>query len=334
MTHSSDDLKPIARFRALAAGFHVPLLLREMLSLGIFDTLMAGPKTAAELSAGAGASERGIEAMANLAVFHGVLTLQNTKYEFAPGDADLFVKEAGSSAAEVVLDDTIEQLWRDGLHAAVTTGTSPYERVFQRSDDQVRSISLLTSFRFRAERSVIESIDVSGRRNLLSPGGRAADHCAILCRQNPGLGATALDVRPMLDFAAGNAARAGVADRVNLIEGNYRTDPYPDGHDVVLFAGPLHSEPEAMCRQLLSKARAALPAGGLLVIHGVLFSDDKTGSEYGAFITLNQLIRNPQAGRPRAAGEYRTWLAGSGFGSIQIAEHPEFESVIVTAIAE
>lgn len=78
---------------------------------------------------------------------------------------------------------------------------------------------------------------------------------------------TAVDISSVaLDRAAGQAASAGVADRVAFRHADLRTDPPGDGYDLV-SAQYMHLQPEDR-RELYARLAAAVGPGGTLLVVG------------------------------------------------------------------
>jgi hypothetical protein len=73
--------------------------------------------------------------------------------------------------------------------------------------------------------------------------------------------------------------------------------------------------------QLLRRARAALAAGGRVIIHDFVLDDDKAGPRSGALFALNMLVGTPGGGAYSAA-EYAAWLAAAGFETARFVPLP------------
>jgi acetylserotonin N-methyltransferase len=88
-------------------------------------------------------------------------------------------------------------------------------------------------------------------------------------------------------------------------------DVWPTGFDVHLISNVLHDWDEPTVRTLLAKSHAALPAGGLLIIHDAHINAEKTGplhvAEYSA------LLMNITEGKCYSVREMQGCLADAGF---------------------
>jgi hypothetical protein len=157
---------------------------------------------------------------------------------------------------------------------------------------------------------------LGGRRQLLDVGGGSGIYSATMVAAHPGLSATVLEQPPVDAIVRKEIARHGLAGRVGVASGDMFAMAWPAA-DVVLMSNVLHDWDLPEVRLLLAKAAAALPTGGLLVIHDAFLHDDRAGplavAEYSA------LLMNITRGKCYSPAEYGAVLAELGFeaGSYQ-----------------
>lgn len=161
-------------------------------------------------------------------------------------------------------------------------------------------------------------VDLAGRRRLLDIGGGSGIYACTLAAHHPGLRAIVFDQPPVDRIAARLIAARECQAQVDVHAGSFFTDPWPTDCDVHLFSNVLHDWGVAEVRQLLAASHAALPAGGLLVIHEAFIDAAKTGplpvAEYSA------LLMHSTQGKCYATSEYDTLLAEAGFEAVTFAE--------------
>jgi len=78
-------------------------------------------------------------------------------------------------------------------------------------------------------------------------------------------------------IAARAIASRGCAERVAVAAGDMLDGPLPGHADVHLYSNVLHDWDEPVVRQLIAASFAALPAGGLIVIHDAFLNAAKDG---------------------------------------------------------
>ncbi|PRY19486.1 methyltransferase family protein [Pseudosporangium ferrugineum] len=166
-------------------------------------------------------------------------------------------------------------------------------------------------------RALGESVELGPYTRLLDVGGGSGAYPIELCGRFPGLSATVLDLPHVCEMATGKIAAAGLSDRIATTPGNFLTDAaLPGGHDVLLLSMILHDWDEATNRELLAKAYAALPAGGLVIISELLLDADRTGPAPAALMGMNMLVETV-GGRNYSDVEYADWLGAAGFTDVR-----------------
>ncbi|MFE3830832.1 methyltransferase [Streptomyces sp. NPDC059092] len=182
----------------------------------------------------------------------------------------------------------------------------PLEEVFHRA---------MTAFTLRSVDALIEQPVFDGVRHVLDVGGGDGSTSARLVARNPLLRSTVFDMPSVSKLASG--AEAGTyPDRVSLMPGDIFTDRFPAGPDAVLFSHVLEIFDEDSILLLLSKAYAALPAGGRVMVYGYNVSDDETEGVFGARLGLYFNVLASGRGMAYPARDYERWLREAGFGEV------------------
>ena len=103
-------------------------------------------------------------------------------------------------------------------------------------------------------------------------------------------------------------------------------DALPDGFDLHRFSNVLHDWDAGRVRQLLVKSAAALPAGGMIIIHDAHVNADKTGPLPVA--AYSALLMTITEGKCYSEKEMAGYLAEAGFGEYSCATTAADRSVI------
>jgi predicted O-methyltransferase YrrM len=130
-----------------------------------------------------------------------------------------------------------------------------------------------------------ECVDLTGRKNLLDVGGGPGSYSIAACRKYPQLKATVFDLPETTAIATQVIARDGMQDRVTVCPGDWDTDDFGEGFDVVMFSNVLHG-PTSNAPMKLGKAYAAMQAPGLLVVQEFILNDEKTGPQCSALFNV------------------------------------------------
>jgi hypothetical protein len=122
----------------------------------------------------------------------------------------------------------------------------------------------------------INNIDLAGRRKLFDLGGGPGTYSIAACRRYPELEAVVFDLPETISIAKEVIAREGMQDRVTTQAGDWETEAFGEGNDVVLFSNVLHG-PGSKAEIKLKKAYDSMVDGGLLLAQDFLLNDEKTG---------------------------------------------------------
>ncbi|MBI2928264.1 MAG: methyltransferase [Verrucomicrobia bacterium] len=163
-------------------------------------------------------------------------------------------------------------------------------------------------------RVLAEKLDCRGCTHLLDVAGGSGIYACCLVARHSHLRATVLEKPPVDKVAARAIAERGCADRVSVVAGDMFTDAWPTTADAHLLSNVLHDWDVPVVKQLLRSSFAALPPGGLLVIHDAFLNADKSGPV--AVARYSALLMHATEGRCYSVAEMEAWLREAGFGEV------------------
>lgn len=109
---------------------------------------------------------------------------------------------------------------------------------------------------------------------LLDVAGGDATMASQIVKAHPNIHITVFNLPAAAYLARQTVAKAGLTERVSVIDGDFFRDPLPHGYDMVMFSRVLADWPREACRMLLGKAHASLHPGGTLLICEPLSDDN------------------------------------------------------------
>jgi predicted O-methyltransferase YrrM len=175
--------------------------------------------------------------------------------------------------------------------------------------------------------ALAKNLDLSHHARLLDiAGGSGVFACAMATRFED-LRASVLEKSPVDRIAARAIEKRGLAARIDVIAADMLDGALPEGHDVHLFSNVLHDWDEDVVRQLLRASAAALPAGGLIVVHDAFLNAGKTGPLATAEYSV--LLMHVSQGRCYSISEMEAWLSEAGFSPREIVPSAVGRSAIV-----
>jgi hypothetical protein len=166
-----------------------------------------------------------------------------------------------------------------------------------------------------AARAWPQLLDLSGHHKMLDIGGGSGAHSIGAALHWPQLSAIVLDLAPVCPIAAEYVEQERLSNRIHTHPGDMFEDPFPTA-DLHFYGNVYHDWPVEKCRVLAGKSFGALPSGGRLIIHEVLYDHDKNGPLEAASIAAVMLLW--QRGRQYSSRELTSILSEAGFNEIEV----------------
>jgi hypothetical protein len=303
----------------IARAYQGSRALTVAADLAIADRLVDGPKSAEELAVETGTHPptlyRVLRALASIGVFH---ELDDRKFalndvaEFLRSDHPLSV----APLARMLGADYEWKAWGE-LHHSVRTGANAavhalgidaweYRRLHP-EDNEVFDAAMRTLTRSYADE--VSAYDFARHRMIADIGGGTGALIAAILQAYPDSRGILFDQPQVVANAAPVLEGAGVADRVELLGGNF-FDNVPDGADAYILRRILHDWVDDKCVEILRCIRSAMTnEATLLVIEGVVGRPNE--DPVIKFLDLMMLVS--AGGRERTETEWRALLSESGF---------------------
>lgn len=304
--------------------------------LGVADLLADGPRPVRELAAACGADPQALgrllRALASMGLFrqtapdtYALTSVTELLRSEVPGSlrhtAVMHGEEVFRSFAEIMHTVHTGQPAFDKVH-----GRTFYDHLAEYPDTAATFAAAMGSERVPA---VLAECDLSGVGTVVDVGGGDGGLLAELLAAHPDLHGVLLELPDAVRAARKRLADAGVADRVDLVEGDF-FDRVPTGGDAYVLARVLHNWTDEHAEVVLRRVAAAMGGSGrLLVIEKLL--PDEPGSAATGLVDL--LMLGMLEGRDRTEAEYTALLDGAGLEVVAVRPAPDSvgESVLEAA---
>jgi demethylspheroidene O-methyltransferase len=326
--------RPIARKRAeqlfdLVAGFVYSQTLAACVQLGLFTLLAKGPMSLAAL---AERLDLSVEATTRLMGAAGALGLVEAlgkgpaladgtgaaRYALGAlaaallGNAGLIEMIAHHDILYADLGDSVALLRRGSGTLASFWPYAVSATPSAKTAEEVGSYSALMAATLPGVAAdVFKAYPIARHRRLMDVGGGEGAFLAAAAAHAPELELRLFDLPAVADRARARLARDGLADRAQVLEGDFLSEPLPTGSDLITLIRILHDHDDAGVLALLRRVRAALPADGALLIAEPMSNPkggDRVADAYFAFY-LQAMGR----GRARSPKELNALLDKAGF---------------------
>ncbi len=307
-----DLLEAFRRSKTMFAG----------VSLGVFDTLESGPRSAVALADALGMHAGALERLLDACVGLHLLKRSGSLYENTAA-ASAYLCSQSPTRMTGYLNYSNEILWKlwANLEDAIREGSNRWQQTFGwdgpifsnffKTDAAMREFLMgMHGQGLLSSPHVVAAFDLRPFRRLVDLGG-ATGHLAIAaCRHYPRLRAVVFDLPAVGALSHEIIEASGVSDRVEFESGDFFVDPLPEG-DLYALGRILHDWSESKVLALLERIFSQLPSGGGLLIAEKLLDEDKSGPRWALMQDLAMLLYTE--GRERTTSEYRALLEQVGF---------------------
>lgn len=214
------------------------------------------------------------------------------------------------------------------LHGARVTDPVRYPPVLW--DDVVLLHEWMRDGALATLASIERRLDFSRYQRVLDVAGGDATMATTLARKLPKLEVTVFNLPAAATLCRRTISDAGLTHRVHVIDGDFRTDPFPTGFELVMFSRVMADWSPAICRMLMQKAHAALAAGGHLLIAEPLRDEnpDLAIAWEHSYLPYDDFGANVYKKR----ATYQQLLAETGFRVIAV--HPREDTIHGVLVAE
>ena len=314
---SKSDPTLLYRYRD---AMYAPDMLIVGLHLDLFTRLASQPKTMDEICAGFDITPRPTDVMLTLFSAMGLLERSGDRYQLTATGREHLVKGSPWYLGPYYprLDDrpiardllTVLRTGRPanwGTHQA----NQDWHKAMEREDFAASFTAAMDCRGIYLSQAVAKAVDLREHRHLLDIAGGSGIYACALAAHYPALQATVLEKPPVDRIAAAAIASRGVSGRVSVIARDMLADPLPGFADVHLFSNVLHDWDVPVVTDLLSKSFAALPPGGLVVVHDAFLNATKTGPLHVAEYSV--LLMHASEGRCYSTAEMESYLGEAGF---------------------
>ena len=290
--------------------------------LGVFEMLISGPATPADLARRLGADPRGLDILIEALVPLGYLERKDAGYANSAMTEKWLTSQAKANFAPYMRfwDDVMLELWST-LANSIREG-EPAVNLYKWIEDKPE-----TSRHFQEGMVAIAGLvqdEIAGKLVFLNGGGRILDvggghgaYSIALCRRYPGVSATLFDSPQALATGRVQVERAELGNRIEFVEGNFLTDPLPGGFATVLLFNIVHGFSSVENKALVAKVAGALNPGGRMVVIEQLAESGGKGASHAINRLLALSYFQTLGGQVYAFGDLAGWMQQAGLGQIQ-----------------
>jgi 2-polyprenyl-3-methyl-5-hydroxy-6-metoxy-1,4-benzoquinol methylase len=281
--------------------------------LGIYEVVGKEGKTATEIASACHTNPHATTQLLNCLVGIGYLEWGGEKYSLKPKYRKWLLKESESNLVGKLRFQLLEWNWIAQLEEYVRTGrtlqlhTAVNAQEWELYQEGMRDLSI------NAARDLAKKIKLPpNARTMLDIGGSHGLYSIEICKRNPELQSTILELAGAIESASAIAKRYDTTGRVTYKSGNALVDDLGTGiYDVVMINNVVHHFSAEQCQALAKKIALALKPGGLYII-GEFERAGKPGEGGAVAATSGLYFSVISASGNWSAGEIQSWQKDAG----------------------
>jgi precorrin-6B methylase 2 len=317
-----------ARIVELGLGFWASKTLLSAVELGVFSTLASAPADLPTLRKKLGLHQRSARDFLDALVALKMLERNNGIYRNTP-DADFFLDRAKPSYIGGLLEmcsvrlygfwATLTEALRTGqLQNEGKQGNDFFAALYAQPERLRGFLSAMSGISAGAAQVLAAKFPWKDHKTFVDVGTAQGMVPVTLARAHPHLRGIGFDLPPVQAVFEEFVANRGLSDRVSFQSGNFFENDLPKS-DVVIMGHILHDWNLSEKKQLLSRAFAALPRGGAVIVYDAIIDDERQDNAFGLLMSLNMLIETP-GGFDYTGADCQQWMRDTGFASARV-EH-------------
>lgn len=291
--------------------------LKAAIELELFTEIGKGNHRADAIAKSIGASGRGTRMLCDYLTIMGFLSKDGDQYSNGL-EASLHLDKNSQayfgSAAQFLLDprlidpfSNLTKIVRDGRTTLPDEGT-----VSEGNPIWVEFAEAMAPMQFMAAHEIAGIVAGEGRQDVLDIAAGHGLFGIAVAQRNPLARVTALDWAHVLEVAAGNAKKMGVADRHTLLPGSAFTLEFGGPYDLILVTNFFHHFDIPTCQGLIRKIHAALKPGGRCATLDFVPNDDRVSPPAAASFAM-VMLGTTASGDAYTFRQYDAMFSQAGF---------------------
>ncbi len=327
----STDERQLWNIIFASAGNRILLVAHN---LKLFPVLAAKPCTLIDVCNAIAIEQRPAEVILTVLTSIGLLQLENGFYSLTSVAQDYLLESSptyfGGFLEMLFANDKLFSV--ESLKKAVLTNSPQvYDngQLFESHEEQAEKARAFTyamhGHSMGPALALPKLIDLSEHRLLLDIGGGSGAHAIGAALEWSNLKAVVLDLPPVCEVAHELITRYDLQSRLQTEVIDLWSDPFPIA-DLHFYSDIYHDWSPEKCRFLTQKSFESLESGGRIILHEMLYDDQKTGPYPTAAYNMAMLLWTE--GQQFSGHELSVMLTEVGFTNVEVTPSRGYWSLI------
>jgi SAM-dependent methyltransferase len=316
----------------LGRSYQGAAILAAAADLDLFSQLGPQPEPSTVLARRLQYDARGLEVLLNALAALELLEKSGDAYALGAGVAACLTASGGQTVLAMAQHQAnCLRKWAQ-LARVVKTGHPVDQAPSVRGEagDQEAFIGAMDNVSAPHAAQVIQALAKLDFRHVLDVGGASGTWTLAFLRAHPFCKATLFDLPHVIPLAERRLSATNLMARVELVAGNFMTDPLPVGADFAWVSAIIHQNSRRQNQDLFAKIFRALAPGGHIAIRDILMDETHTQPVAGALFAVNMLVAT-DGGSTFTFSELREDLETAGFVDAAVVRHDEGMNSVLLA---
>ena len=313
----SKEISSPGEIMEMVSAFRISRIILSAFELGIFSILRNTALTSKAIAESLKINTRSADRFLNALVSIGLLNKAEGQFSNTGFSSIYLVK--GEPAYMAGLSHQVH-LWKSwsSLTDAVRAGTSVAveNSIGERGDEWLTAfIAAMHARAVPQSKEVADVIDFSRTTSILDIGGGSGAFSFEFVKRCKDARAVIFDLPAVVPITEKYILQAGLTSSFKTLAGNYLTDDFGSGYDLIFVSAVIHINSPEENAKLIHKCFQSLKPGGQLIILDHIMNEDRTEPFVGAVFALNMLV-GTKHGDTYTENEVRNWMLDAGFKNI------------------
>ena len=228
------------------------------------------------------------------------------------------------------LYESLKSDTNEGLREISGVGATVYDRLAQNPELEKIFHEAMSTISNRAISELLRAFDFGAIDHIVDIGGGTAVNALKISRALPHIRVTVFDIESVAKLATQVVNKSDFSKRVFVQAGNCFLDVLPLG-DCYLMVHFCSIWSEEDNKSLFRRCFEALPAGGSVIIVGMMQNDDRSGPLPAAMTSAYFISLATGRGSIYSGSEYKEWLEAVGFTNVQNHNLSMYHKVVIAS---
>ncbi|MDD5773307.1 MAG: methyltransferase [bacterium] len=317
MSNNNDNNELLPQdIRELGLSFQKSRIFLTAYELDVFTALGDKARSSNEVAKKLGADSRALDRLMNALCAMGLLKKKNGKFSNTPSGLRFLVKGRPEYMQGLMHFVHLWNNWSTLTRSVRFGRPAALQSIDERDGDSLTGfIAAMHERGYRQAPFVISMIDLTGVKSVLDIGGGSGVFSMAFARAKDDIKATVFDLLNVLPITKMYVEKEKLSDKINTTPGNYNSDEFPKGFDLVFLSAVIHSNSPKENEMLIKKCYKVLNPKGQIVVQDFIMDDDRVSPPHGALFALNMLV-GTESGNTYTGSEVIQWLKNAGFSRI------------------